>query len=531
MSGDELRDHLEQMDALAASYKHVYERNRDGTLEDGVATMEKLVPSDTARVWRSYNVPGQAQEVTRPVHEEGLRPLHQVYTDIHHEDVTFQPFPGGFVFQCIYSFTAPDGTEVRFPAALVWYINSDGKVVHINEHFESYNADKWFPPVRSMGTEARYHSHDLTALLRPGRNRSPRCAAPRFSSSDGRLRGRHRDRTECLCAAALRDRAGDSQITMGLAPAWPSPKTTLGWGMRIGTRRVSADDLLILLEVARSGRLTRAAEVLGFSHTTVARRIESLERALGGKVLIRTTTGWDLTPLGQQALRTAERVDQAMHELDAGDGDAQLDDVVRLSTPDAFSVLVAAPAAARLNSRHPRLRIEIVSATRPAAAHRSGLDIEVVIGEPRVLRADAVKLASYTLGLFGSHEYLAAHGAPGSVPELTAHGLVYFIPSMLQIDDLDVGRRIVPEMRDAVTSTNVFAHVAATRAGAGLGLLPTFLAERHDDLVRVLPAEVTATVDYWLVTRTEALRRPAVAATVAQLKDAAAARFPGTAAH
>ncbi|OLS99480.1 LysR family transcriptional regulator [Pseudonocardia sp. CNS-004] len=294
-------------------------------------------------------------------------------------------------------------------------------------------------------------------------------------------------------------------------------------------QRVSADDLLILLEVARSGRLTRAGEVLGLSHTTVARRIESLERALGSKVLIRTTTGWDLTLLGQQALRTAERLDQALRELRTGDDDALLEDVVRLSTPDAFNVLVAAPAGARLRARHPRLSIEIISANRPASAHRSGLDLEVVVGEPRVLRADASKLASYTLGLFGSREYLATHDAPHSVPELTAHGLVYFIPSMLQIGDLDVGRRIVPEMRDAVTSTQVFAHIAATRAGAGLGLLPTFLAERHDDLVRVLPVEITATVDYWLVTRTEALRRPAVAATVAELKAGATALFAGTA--
>lgn len=297
--------------------------------------------------------------------------------------------------------------------------------------------------------------------------------------------------------------------------------------MRTGTQRVSADDLLILLEVARSGRLTRAGEVLGLSHTTVARRIESLERALGSKVLVRTTTGWDLTPLGQQALRTAEQLDLAMHELRSGDDDL-LDDVVRLSAPDAFSVLAAAPAAARLRIRHPRLGIEIVSTTRPAAIHRSGLDIEVVVGQPRVLRADAVELASYTLGLFGSRAYLSAHGVPRAVRELTAHGLVYFIPSMLQIDDLDVGRRIVPEMQDAVTSTQVFAHVAATRAGAGLGLLPTFLAAPHGDLVRVLPAEVTATVDYWLVTRREALRRPAVAATVAELKATAAATFSRT---
>lgn len=297
--------------------------------------------------------------------------------------------------------------------------------------------------------------------------------------------------------------------------------------MRSGAQRVSADDLLILLEVARSGRLTRAGEVLGLSHTTVARRIESLERALGSKVLIRTTTGWDLTPLGQQALRTAEQLDLAMHDLRNGDDDAVLDDVVRLSAPDAFSVLAAAPAAARLRTRHSRLAIEIVSTTRPAAIHRSGLDLEVVVGQPRVLRAEAVPLASYTLGLFGSRAYLDTHGAPNSVGELSGHGLVYFIPSMLQIDDLDVGRRIVPEMQDAVTSTQVFAHVAATRAGAGLGLLPTFLAAGHDDLVRVLASDVTAIVDYWLVTRTEALRRPAVAATVAELKATATAVFSG----
>ena len=45
-------------------------------------------------------------------------------------------------------------------------------------------------------------------------------------------------------------------------------------------------------------------------------------------------------------------------------------------------------------------------------------------------------------------------------------------------------------MRESVTSTNVFVHVEATRAAAGLGLLPCFMADRHDDLVRVLPDEV-----------------------------------------
>jgi len=47
-------------------------------------------------------------------------------------------------------------------------------------------------------------------------------------------------------------------------------------------RRPSPDDLLVLLAVARAGRYTAAATELGLNHTTIARRIGSLEDALGG---------------------------------------------------------------------------------------------------------------------------------------------------------------------------------------------------------------------------------------------------------
>ncbi|GAA3723081.1 hypothetical protein GCM10022238_42070 [Gordonia hankookensis] len=68
-------------------------------------------------------------------------------------------------------------------------------------------------------------------------------------------------------------------------------------------------------------------------------------------------------------------------------------------------------------------------------------------------------------------------------------------------------------MAESVTSTNVFVHVEATRSHAGIGLLPCYMADRHDDLVRVLPS-VGAQLTYWLVARTEAFRRPEVAAVV-----------------
>ncbi|TXG89143.1 LysR family transcriptional regulator [Rhodococcus rhodnii] len=274
------------------------------------------------------------------------------------------------------------------------------------------------------------------------------------------------------------------------------------------------DDLLVLLAVGRTGRYTAAADDLGLNHTTVARRIESLEKALGGRVLARGSAGWELTELGRRAFTAAEGVEDALGGLvAAASGTSSLGGVVRMSATDGFSAYLAAPAAVAVRRRHPAITVEIVTATRLASQHRSGLDIEVVVGEPHVHRAEAMRLADYTLGLYASHTYLREHGVPRTRGELAQHPIVYFVDSMLQVDDLDLARTLAPQMSESVTSTNVFVHVEATRAHAGVGLLPAFMADRHADLVRVLPG-IGATLTYWLVARTESFRRPEVAVVV-----------------
>ncbi|GGM15270.1 LysR family transcriptional regulator [Promicromonospora citrea] len=281
-----------------------------------------------------------------------------------------------------------------------------------------------------------------------------------------------------------------------------------------------ADQLLVLLEVARTGRWTTAAQALGVNHTTVARNIAALERALGGKLLVRGADGWELTALGRRAARAGEAVSEAVARLVAGDAEADpVAGVVRMTATDGFSAYVASPAIARLRRDHPELSVELVTVTRVATHHRSGVDIDVVVGEPKVQQAKALRLGEYVLGMYGARDYLERQGTPTSVAELSRHGLVYFVDSMLQVNDLDVPRRLVPGMQDALASTNVFVHVEATRAGAGLGFLPCFMADRHPDLVRLLPDEVTERLPYWAVVRGESWRRPAVAAVVQALRE------------
>ncbi|VFA99815.1 LysR family transcriptional regulator [Nocardia cyriacigeorgica] len=282
-------------------------------------------------------------------------------------------------------------------------------------------------------------------------------------------------------------------------------------------RRPSADDLLVLLAVGRSGRYVTAADELGINHTTIARRIAALEQSLGGRVLTRSAGGWELTELGRMALVAAETIESAVKFMAGPRGQRELEGVVRMSATDGFSAYLAAPAAARVRRDHPRVAVEIVATTRRASQQRSGLDIEVVVGEPQVQRAKAIRLGDYCLGLYGSRDYLAERGTPATIADLRGHPLVYFIDSMLQVDDLDLASSFVPTLPESVTSTNVFVHVEATRAAAGLGLLPCFMADRHEDLVRVLPEAVAVRLSYWLVARPETLRRPEVAALVEAL--------------
>ncbi|NNH02737.1 LysR family transcriptional regulator [Microbacterium ulmi] len=273
---------------------------------------------------------------------------------------------------------------------------------------------------------------------------------------------------------------------------------------------------MTFLAAARLGRYTAAAEVLGITHSTVSRRVASLEEAMGGRVLVRTSGGWEITPLGHRAVAVAERIEASLRGL-AGDEDA-MQGMVRIAAPDAFTSSFLVPAMARLRMRHPALAVELIAATQRVRQNRSGVDLEIVVGRPQVHRAFATPVCSYSLRLYATPEYLALRGAPTRVADLAAHPLSYYIESSLQVDELDRAVQSLPASPPSIRSTSVFAHVEATAAGAGIGLLPDFLADPDPRLIRVLDGSYAHPLAYWAVARDEGPRNPVVAEALAVLR-------------
>ncbi|MFD5567427.1 LysR family transcriptional regulator [Streptomyces cadmiisoli] len=279
----------------------------------------------------------------------------------------------------------------------------------------------------------------------------------------------------------------------------------------VDPRKLRADDLRHLLAVARTGRLVAAADALGVDHTTVSRRIAALEKALGLRLIERGTDGWALTDAGKAVSENARAVEDALARVvDAVSGrdEPSLHGTVRVSAPDGFGTVFATPALARVRRHHPGLQAELITATRQLTLHPSGFDLALAIGRPTGNRLVTEHLTDYVLGLYAADDYLARYGAPRTPDDLRDHPLIFYIESMLQVGDLEIERHL-PGSTPAFSSTNVFAQLEATRLGAGIGVLPAFLAHRAQ-LRRLLADQVTIRLPITLAVRREAVTHPAV---------------------
>jgi DNA-binding transcriptional LysR family regulator len=74
------------------------------------------------------------------------------------------------------------------------------------------------------------------------------------------------------------------------------------WSDRLG-RRITLRDLRVLMAVADSGSMARAAARLRISHPAVSKTISDLEGVLGARLLDRSPQGAELTPSGEVLLR------------------------------------------------------------------------------------------------------------------------------------------------------------------------------------------------------------------------------------
>ncbi|HEX8194161.1 MAG TPA: LysR family transcriptional regulator [Allosphingosinicella sp.] len=261
------------------------------------------------------------------------------------------------------------------------------------------------------------------------------------------------------------------------------------------------NDLKSFLGVARSGRLTAAATRLGLDHSTLSRRLGALEHALKAKLFDRSPAGYTLTEQGQRLLPLAEEMERlSIGAKEAVGGTASaVEGVVRIGSPEGFGSYFLAPRIGGLKARHPALSVQLVAASGVFSLSKRDADVVIAVSKPPAGRLSASKLIDYDLALYGAPSYLASAAPIRTAVDLGAHRFVSYIGELLHFPELDFLQHVAPGGTISLESSNLVAQLKATLAGAGLCVLPAFLAGEEAGLVRVLPDEVCLTRSLWLI--------------------------------
>ncbi|MCZ2404285.1 LysR family transcriptional regulator [Paenarthrobacter sp. Z7-10] len=271
---------------------------------------------------------------------------------------------------------------------------------------------------------------------------------------------------------------------------------------------ISADDLRFFLEVARTGKLVAAARGLAVDHTTVGRRISHLERTTGSRLFVRSAGGWKLTDAGERLAVHAEAVESSLLAAaeELGSGPGRLSGTVRIATPDGFGAFVLSPGLGGLRSKHPDLAIEIVTATRLNLLATKEFDVGISLAKPTIRGVDATELATYPLGLYAAPKYLEASRPITRVADLQDHSVIGYVDLLLDIPDLRFLDSALPGLRPAIQTNNITGQWMAAVAGLGVAVLPLYIGQPDQRLVRILEDTIRIRRKYWLAVPRE-LRR------------------------
>ncbi len=259
------------------------------------------------------------------------------------------------------------------------------------------------------------------------------------------------------------------------------------------------NDLLLTME---SGSFSQAARMLGVSQSTVGRRVAELERELGvhlfergGRRLIPTETA---RQLAEEARSVSERIDAVVRLTETKRTEPS--GVLRLSASHFTALHVLPPILSSLASRHPMLTLELSASGSTEDLQRREADIAVRHIRPRQPELIAKKLGEIAIGAYASDDYLGRCGTPRSIADLRRHRLI--------TGDRDkvvhqAASRFGWDISTSDTSlaTDFFPlHLAAARAGAGIGFLNRATAQADPDLVEILPELEIEPMPVWLVT-------------------------------
>ena len=183
------------------------------------------------------------------------------------------------------------------------------------------------------------------------------------------------------------------------------------------------DAIRTFIEVATERSFTTVAKRRDVAVSSVARKIDALEAALGVKLLARSSRSLVLTDAGEQFLPRARHIVSEMDDARHGLADLHADPrgLLTVTAPEAFGRRHVVPAIASFLKRYPLIEIDLHLSDQRVDLTAQRVDVAIRIGQLPDSDLVATRLAPSRRLACASPDYLARCGRPAAPGQLVNH--------------------------------------------------------------------------------------------------------------
>ena len=267
------------------------------------------------------------------------------------------------------------------------------------------------------------------------------------------------------------------------------------------------DDLRFFAVLGEEGSLAATGRRLGVDHVTVARRVANLEESTGLKLVDRRDRRTTLTSAGLRVANHARRMQDEAFSLERTlmMSKSDLAAEVSVSLPPLLAMEWIAPRLKDLFESHPEMSIRLTGEARTVSLSRREADIAMRLSRPIGDALIARKIGVLRYRLFATPEYLAAN-------ERTRYRYILFDPSLRNLPQQAWMHSVIGDDPPVALRSNEMAiQCAAAIAGAGIAVLPEFIATKHG-LLDSDPSSRYFERDIWLTWHEDLRGQPAIVA-------------------
>lgn len=235
------------------------------------------------------------------------------------------------------------------------------------------------------------------------------------------------------------------------------------------------DDLSLFVSIVEAGSLSAAAEKEGLPTATVTRRLQTLERTLGYRLLARSARRMQLTAEGSQYYEQCRplihALRQATQRLDAVLG--SMTGNIRVLAPTNLASGPLTPAWASFMQKYPGVTLELELSNIVQDLVGSGADLAIRVGALNDSALMQRRLGATDVVMVAAPSYLRDAGTPDSPEELSAHSMIVAEPlRQWRLRNPSDNTETVIQPHPRFRTDEMRLAVSMAEAGAGILLCP-----------------------------------------------------------